>query len=248
MKIQHTTHHRWHRPVIENPLLLYNKNNQKRLQSTLNKIEETNVSYQIRIVDNEFLEWFQPFYTAQMESKANAKVHDLYEATKAKDYIEAYYQLTLFEGDHRLGAILFSLRKDKMLGISFRALEHTWQENTLQANPALYTDYLLAQFAYEKAMEVFSHGLDRNPYGINAAIGLATFKLVVGCTPKIPKEPEFTETDISQLTEDALIILPPEEDIVITKAVLICTTESEPKYAQLRAYPDRLNIDVQHRD
>lgn len=248
MEIHHTTHHRWQRPVIENPLTLYNKNNQKRLHSTINKIEETDISYQIKIIDDEFLDWFEPFYTEQMKSKVNAKIHDLHIATRPQEHIENYYQLTLFEGDSRLGAIVFSLRKDNMLGISFRALAHNWLENSLQANPALYTDYVLAEFAREKNMEIFSHGLDRNPYGLNANIGLATFKLTVGCTPKIPKETEFTKTDISQLDTDTLILLPPEEDIIIKNAILVCTTETEPKYAQLRAYSDRLAIEVKHRN
>lgn len=248
MQIKHSTHHRWHKPITDNPLEQYNRSNQKRLQSSLKKLAEVEVESVIEPLTDEFLDWFQPFYEAHMQTLPHAAVHDLREKTEPRENVEGFYSLTLYEAGEKLGGIIFSLRKDNMFAIMFRALDHNWHQVKLQANPSLLTDYQLAEFAGKQGKEIFSHGLDRNPYGVNAAIGLATFKLAVGCTPKIPKNPEFITTETDTLTEDALVMLPPQEGEVITEATLVCTHESEPKYAQLRAYPDRLNITVLYRD
>lgn len=246
MMITHSTHHRWHREVPEDPLTLYSSKNQRRLQSALSKLDQYDIVSKIELLNDDFIDWFQTFYEQTIADKPNAWIHNIRESSQMKEYIENYYSLTLTEKNKTIGGAVFSLRNTGLLAISFRAFLHKWQYATLQVTPSLLTDFFLAEFAYKHGKKIFSQGLDRNPYGLNSSIGLANFKLMVGCIAKLPVNPEYTETDISNLQQDTLIMLPPEHGDVIQNALLICAPENQQKYKQLISYPERLQVEIQH--
>ncbi len=154
-----------------------------------------------------------------------------------------YFTLSLFENNEPVGGTIFSFLPGR-LSVAYRIYNNKWQQADLPANPSLYTEYLITEHAHLNGYDQLSHGQDRNPYGLNSNIGLGLFKLSVGCYPKLPEKNEMTKTDTSTIDSDALIMLPPDKDEVITRAALVTNEPDNPKYTPLFKYKDRLEIEV----
>lgn len=248
MKLTIATKQRWHRPVLQSSLDNYRKSKRARLRSTINRIDTLeNIKTVIQPLDKDFVNWFEPLYEKTISIKNNALVKNVTDLTLGNPELEhPMFSLSLVENGKFTGGTIYDLRDD-MLVVHFRIYNNKWATETLQASPALYTDYILSEEALAQNKTIFSHGQDRNPYGVNASIGLANFKLSVGCVPKLTKEPEFIQIDTDDISVDALILIPPESGDVITEAKLFCTPESEAKYAQLLSFSDVINFDVIHR-
>lgn len=243
---------RWMKPVCADPAQLYGKKNQKRIRSTLGRIEESGISHELRPLDDAFLEWFGPWYQTNIGSKRNAAVHDLRAKTlENTESLSEYWCLELLQNGERLGGTILGVREDRIM-IAYRTYQQKWNnELTLQANPSLYTEYLVSAWAYALGKEWISHGKDRNPYGLNANIGLAIFKLSVGCSASIALDSEdYTPLSLplDSVTEDALILESPTAGAEITKATLWVARENEQKYAQLSGYSERLTVEIIYRD
>ena len=249
MKITYSAKVRWHRPVTNTPMDYYGKSNKARLRSTLNKLSEMpDISFSFAPLSEFFLDWFEPIYLNTISEKSNAMVHEVRANTIENTEINSpLFGLTLMENSQPTGGIIYSLRED-MLAVHYRIFSNNWATETLQANPSLVSDYFLAEEAFKQNKLIFSHGLDRNPYGINSNIGLANFKLSVGCQPKLPKNAEFLEIDTDSVKQDALILHKPESGDLITEGTLVCTAETEQKYAQIRSFADRVKIETIYRD
>lgn len=219
------------------------KNNRARLRSTLNKIEETSISYAVTSLTAEIIDWFTPLYQATIGQKQNGKVFDIYGSTLGKQSSVPYFALILYEGDTAIGATIFSERKT-ILSIAYRIYPHRWQHHKLQANPSLYTEYVIRQHACGQGYHQLTHGKDRNPYGPNSNIGLALFKLSVGCHVFLPSTAHEVHTGtLEDFTEDILVFLQPKEgDTRITKGILYASTEGLEKYDSITKYPDSVNI------
>lgn len=246
MVITHSDKHRWEKPVLADPLEHFGKKSQAKLRSTLNKINATDIRTEIVPLTEEFFEWFTPRYIEAIGDKDNPKVHDVYGTTLGKETKKEYFSMALYEGDDILGGAIFSVY-EKRFSVAYRIYDYAWRRAKLPAAPSLYTEYVINKHAYETGMSIFSHGKDRNPYGLNANIGLAGFKLQVGCKPYTPNEFEVCTLDTSTLSSDALVLELPSEGTLITRAYLIITKENEAKYEQLLKYPDLLPIEVMYR-
>lgn len=249
MIIEYSPFHRWFKEAIENPEDLFGKKNKKRILSTLPKISEHPITHSIKPLDEEFLHWFTPLYSEIIGAKDNAIVHDIHEATLGKGSEAIYWCLELLENNTPVGGTIFRIKDEKIL-IAFKVYPHNWKEGTLQANPSLYTEYLLSKFAYDSGKEIISHGKDRNPYGINAAIGLATFKLSTGYKPYLLLEKENCESktiETDTIKVDSLLLHHPQMNTYndpIIKATLLVSRETEPKYLQVCSYPESLKIET----
>jgi hypothetical protein len=109
---------------------------------------------------------------------------------------------------------------------------------------------MVAVFAFDQGKTIISHGKDRNPYGLNSAIGMAGFKLSVGCRPSNVTDGtyEIHTLDTDKLTEDCLILEQPKEGTDITKAYLVTSRENGHKHLQVTKYPEQLSVEVLYRD
>lgn len=246
MLVQYPTHHRWRKPVVEDPITLFGKSARSKLRSTLSKIEATDVSTLIEPITPEFLEWFSPFYESHINQKNNPSVANIRKRVLEEPKFD-YFSLSLYEGEERVGATIFSSRKDR-LAIAYRTYNYEWQNAALPANPSLYTEYVVCMHAFKIGKKWVGHGKDRNPYGKNANIGLAIFKLSTGNQPAMVQEAAFDTLETDSLDEDALILLPPQQSKqVITSALLITKPENEEKYAQVTKYPELICVEVLYR-
>ena len=252
MNIAYSPFVRWIKPVVAEPETLYGKKNQKRIRSTLARVSEHEIEHEFRPLDEAFLEWFTPLYEETIGAKQNAAVHDLHKMTLGNtESLSEYWCLTLTQSGAYIGGTIIGVREDKIM-IAYRTYQQKWNgELTLQGNPSLYTEYLASAWAYELGKDFISHGKDRNPYGMNAAIGLAIFKLSVGCKAYILEESKDylrEEIDTTTIGEDSLILHYPEHGDEILEATLLCTQETEMKYSQLTGYTEQLRVNISYRD
>ena len=244
MNITYASEHKWLKSIGEEPLSTFGKNNRARLRSALKNIEETGIRHEIAELTQDTLDWFTPLYNEKISAKDNPKLFDIHATTIGKESKFTYYSLALFEDDTPIGATIFSER-NKILSIAYRIFPSQWDKYYLQANPSLYTEYIINKHGADNGFTKLSHGRDRNPYGLNSHIGLAMFKLSVGCSAYLPTTEYQTQTlDTEELTEDVLIFEHPESDRKITKGVLVTTEENLPKYAQITKYPDQIDIET----
>lgn len=251
MIITYSPHHRWLKPTTKEPETLYGPKNIRRIRSTLSRIHEYAISHDIRPLDQDFLSWFVPMYETTIGGKQNAVVHDIFSTTLGnKESLSEYWCLSLYENGLPIGGTIIGIRSDRLM-VVYRVYNQKWSSGSLQANPSLYTEYLVSSYAYSLGKSFISHGKDRNPYGLNANIGLATFKLSVGCKAYVTNDngdyaPLTLDTDT--LETDVLILHFPETGDAISKATLVTTKVALEKYAQLLHYPHLLEVEVIYRD
>ncbi len=249
MIISYATEHKWVEPILDDPMDGLGKNNRARLRSTLKNIYESGVTHSIELLTPEILAWFVPLYQAQISEKNNPKIHDIASNTIDKKTTYQYFALILKENGEPIGATIFSERK-KILSIAYRIYSSNWKYHSFQASPSLYTEYLINRYAYRRGYRQLSHGKDRNPYGQNASIGLALFKLSVGCSVFLPSADYETKTiDLDSVTEDLLIFEHPQDtEKRITKGYLCVSNESLARYENVTKYPAQIKIEVIIRD
>lgn len=248
MKIEYSNHHRWFRENTSDPMTYFQGRNRKKILSSLDQLEKHGITHVIEPLTKEFFSWFTPLYTSHITVKKNAIVHDTYQKTLGKPVIEyPYFSLTLKENDVYKGGTIFSVREDR-LAYAYRVYERTWDSAPIKANPALLAEYFVAEYASRTNLKYVSHGRDRNPYGLNSDIGLATFKLSVGCYPLLTENPEFDVIDTETLTGDALILKKPENGVRITEAYLVTAHDTEAKHIQVTKYPELLEVTRIYRD
>jgi len=247
MKLRYATTHKWIETITADPLSELGKNNKSRVRSTVNNLIGSGIEHEIKPLDQSTLDWFVPMYQEKISTKDNPKIFDIYGTTLGKESKYQYFALILYEYGKPIGATIFSERKS-LLSIAYRIFPNQWESHSFQANPSLYTEYLLNKYGWERGYKKLSHGRDRNPYGLNSHIGLAVFKLSVGCKAFLPSADYVVdEMDLEEINEDILLLVHPEEGEQITKAILYVKEDNFYKYDQVTKYPDRLAVDVIYR-
>jgi hypothetical protein len=247
MQITYPSHHRWLMDITSGLATSFEGRVGKKILSTLPLLSEANIHYHIEPLTENFFVKFLPLYTSQIQSKSNALIHDIVEKTlhNTKSAFP-YYSLSITEGGTFIGGAIFSVRKDRV-SYAYRTFIKEWQQAKLKAGPALIGEYAVAEFSCKRGLSYISHGKDRNPYGLNANIGLATFKLSVGCRPSISSEFEIKTLCTAALTEDCFILAMPEEGTIINKAYLVTLPQNEEHYLRATKYPDQLTVEVVYR-
>lgn len=247
MKIEYANHHSWFKPVATEPMRNYGSSDQKRLRKALAQASELGISHEFEPAAPEFYEWFVPMYTSSISSKNNPKLANVYEMTLGNPHSKYnLFTLTLRERGVPVGGCIFSDRGTHY-SISYRIYQSNWQQDTKIASPAFYGEYLLDAHSLENQKEKLVHGQDRNPYGVNSAIGLAIFKLAVGCSAKLPPTHERLTLDTDSVEVDTLVLHYPASEKQITEATLIAIPDTIQRYQQLFTYDERLHINVTER-
>lgn len=243
MKLLYADNHTWRKTIHPDIFPDFGKNNTKKLKSLLSGMEEQNISYTFESLAKEFFVWFSPLYDSLIASRENFGGYDIIESTLNNTNSKyPYFSFSLLIDNVPIGGAIFTMRKNK-LSLVYRAFPSKFPESIdTRCTPALLAEYLLTVYTVCEGKEELAHGADKNPYGINSAIGLAIFKLSVGCKPFLQKTFEVRELDLETLTHDVLVLEYPSEGKRINEAALIATEESLSKYQQLFKYTEQLKI------
>ena len=224
---------------------LFGESARRKIKTTANAMGQHAITIDIKPLDHETLAWFTPLYESRMKQMYNPIIFDICSTTLHNpNTSKVYYSLSLFEAGTPLGATIFSVVLNR-LSIAYRTYPKKWQKADLPASPSLFAEWAIAEYAAQLNIKKFVHGRNRNPYGTFSSIGLAIFKLSVGCIPKKSKKFELLSTDSANFTQDVLILLPPDEPTKhIQSAYLIVASKNFRTYEQVTKYPQRLNVEV----
>ncbi|OGG87684.1 hypothetical protein A2592_00915 [Candidatus Kaiserbacteria bacterium RIFOXYD1_FULL_42_15] len=241
--------HKWVKKIESDILVGFGKSNAKKITNLLRKIETLDITSIFAPLDQSFLDWFVPLYNERIRSKENPNLHDIYAATLGKAEKKfPYYTLTLFEAGIPIGGAIFTLRTYK-LSIAFRVYFPDWQVNKkLACSPALFAEYIITKHAQEKNKTKLVHGSDRNPYGIYSSIGVAIFKLSVGCYPVVQYNPEIETIDTTTVQKNIFLLELPKQQRRITDAYLITTKDAAKNFEQALKYENQLRVQIIYRD
>ncbi len=242
MQITYASHHTWYKYSLDDSLDHYGKNDRKKLRKSLEQAENKGVEFEFCPLHESFLTWFIPMYRQTIGSKKNAHIYDVQQTlTKRPDRSFGYHTLTVRDNGKIVGGCIFN-DFGWYYGIAYRVFDQHWPQAALPASPAFLAELKLDLHTKQQNRKMLSHGRDRNPYGLNSAIGLCIFKLAAGCKPRTALTHEVKSLETDDITEDCLILHRPLEGRSITEATLLCTTETESRYQQLHVYNDRLTI------
>ncbi len=249
MIIQYPTSHTWLKSVLTNPLAGFGKNHTVRIKNSLKKIAESTVTFKIEPLTPTIIDWFTPLYAETVGEKNNAKISNVYSSTLGKASPYPYYALILLEAGVPIGATIFSERTHT-LSFAYRIYPNHWLQNSLPAGPSLYAEYLINDYVAQKKLTKISHGKDRNPYGYNAGIGLALFKLSVGCSIYLPNVPHDSDSiELDSVTDNILVFEYPKNDLKqISQAYLCVDTEAYEKYHSITKYDHLVHTTIVKRD
>lgn len=247
MQISYPSHHRWLLDISSGTEACFTGRVGKKIRSTLPLLTQSKIDYHIEPLNEAFFNDFLPLYASQIQTKENALIHNIIDKTlNNQDSLFPYYSMTLTEGGVFIGGAIFSVRSDR-ISYAYRVFNKQWLHATHKAGPALIGEFAVAEFSSNRGLTYISHGMDRNPYGLNANIGLATFKLSVGCLPSVSSAHEVKTLRTSTLTRDCFILAMPTSGKTITKAYLVTRKENEAEYIRATKYPDQLSVEVLYR-
>lgn len=240
------SHHRWVKNINSDILSDFGTNGAKKLRKTLNDENIAKITVTYELLDKSHLDWFTPLYNSHISSLHNPNPRDVYESTLGKtDAQYPYYIMTISEDNEIIGAMIYTLREDRV-SIVYRAIAHSWSKFDMLASPPLLAEYLITTYAIENGKNQIVHGSDKNFYGVNTNIGMAIFKLSIGCHPYVREEHEIISFNESSISTDTLVFLYPTDGDRITNAILYTRKDTESKYTQLLSYRDRLEIEVKY--
>lgn len=180
------------------------------------------------VVDDAYLDVFTPIYEAHIGSKKNGHIFTVKEnvlSGMAKG--SAYGAISLYESDTLIGGFIFSIHP-KALSSAYRAFPHS-----LPIKLAITISHLAEHMFFAKAIELgkthIRHGKDRNAYGLHSNIGLAEYKMRLGCKPYISKAPdnEILPFPVDCKGEDALFFLGSESGQRMNEAILVSDLSSD---------------------
>ncbi len=213
----------WRKRIMEGENFFKGKK-QVRLTKLLGNLDAYTITHRFTVPDEKFFEWFCPEYEKMISAKDNAlninvKNYSIQDDNKPAKRMA----LEIYNNDILIGATLFF---DCRLSanIAFKTYKNKWNIVGPQIGPSLYSEYLIYEWAKEHNKKFVSLGVDRNPYGPNASIGLASYKLSAGYYPKQPKKCVLLEMDTDTIFSDTLIFSTNDtEKKQILKATLITT-------------------------
>ncbi len=221
----------------------FGKNASKKIKTILASDEHESLSCEFQLLTEDFFIWFLPLYNDLVATRKNFIQQDIVTETleNAKSKYP-YYCFTLSEAGLPIGGAIFTLREDR-LSLVYRAIQPVFSTFNSRCSPALYSEYQLTKYALDNKLHKLVHGSDPNLYGMNLAIGIAIFKLSVGCKPTLSKTPvkeSIMQSDIE--TNTLLLSFPPTESNHVNEAFLVTTENDLKKYEQLLKYEHLLKI------
>lgn len=242
MLVSHTTKQRWIKSISPSIFPDFGKNNSKKIQLLLATVGTSVITHSCELLTPDHIEWFEKKYNTILATKHNPRPFDVYATTLGKEKILfPYYILTIFENALPIGGTIFVLRPDR-LSMVYRTYPSDWIQTNYKCSPALYAEFLATEYALAQNKPRLVHGIDFNPYGVHSHVGVAIFKLSVGCHAQIKSIYEKMETDLNTLPYNSLLLAYPTNGSRITEAFLIGDEETAHKYEQLFKYPDQLHV------
>jgi hypothetical protein len=163
---------------------IFSKKTYKKIISSYNKLLEFGYTFKIQTLNQDLIDEFYPLYKKNIQKKRNGIVRDLY--TYYSRFLEEGVSCKLlslyFDGELQ-GGLVFVERKTRLSAVI--KYFPVFAKCNIQSSITIVVEYLFFQEALRLEKKGIYHGVDTNEFGVNSEIGLAMFKLQIGCRPYI---------------------------------------------------------------
>lgn len=216
----------------------------KHLKKAFALFNSSQFEFKFETIDKSYVDRFAVLHQELMKARGDNFAVNLHEALLTNpSHNYGYQALSLYEADTYLGGLIYTV-KPQSLNLKYRVLPHKLSL-CLPAPLARMSDILLVNRALELGKEMYSLGVDRNPYGIHNAIGLAGYKLMTKARPYIHAKETFkTDFDWDEKF-DVLLFCDAPTSLVNKAILLLADPANEDKYRFLQQ--DFLELDIIHR-
>jgi len=214
----------WHLDLagVESIGQVLSRNRQRRIEKALAALASRGYRWGIETVDEEYLDRFVPLYTRHIGAKANGVVFDVRaKITAGRERGRQFESVSLWRGDEFIGGQIYGLQREA-LSVAYRIFPYDIVVK-LPISCSYIAEHHLVARALELRKNKIIHGKDNNVFGLHSAIGLAEYKLNIGCVPRVSlaRANHFLEVEALSLQQDALVFLAEEPRQVITAALLL---------------------------
>src|SRR3989339_475674 len=209
---------------IKDPYIFFGKKPKKRIKRSLEKINaQAEYKFKIVDVDNSFLEKFTPLYKNNINEKFTPIIYDVVDnILENQKNGRQYKAISVFKKDEFVGGLIFSIRKNS-LSAAYKVFPKELDNFKLPISPTHIAEYLFINYAINCGKEFISHGRDLNAFGFKYNIGLAIFKLSLGCIPFVSISDNNEILTLSQFPDnkDILLFIGKDIDSQINQMILL---------------------------
>ena len=204
----------------------------KHLKKAFVMLEASTFRFVFEAADAAYIQRFAPLHQTLMKEKGSSFEVDF--GGLQKKAAQAHYgALSLYDGEHYLGGMLYNIRTD-FIGLMYRVLPHKIELN-LPTSLAKMSDVLLLNTALQIGMKYYSLGKGKNPFGLHASIGLASYKMISKAQPYIPMSANLHDQFDWDLKSDILIFSGEQLGSYAKKATLLVSNVTNlPNYQFLQ--------------
>ena len=181
----------------------------------------------IEAVTPNYLDEFVPLYESHIGAKERGTVFDVRSRITEKMAKGFGYEAVSLRADGRLlGGMIYGVRPHTM-SVAYRVFPLA-----MPLKLPISCSYIAEQLLIEKALALgkrsIIHGKDRNPYGVYSSIGLAGYKLAIGCVPHVSlfEKTTFLPFKGQAMSQPTLLFLGSAKGEKISRA-LLCAPEAE---------------------
>lgn len=213
---------------VKDPFDIIGPRTGKKIRKALSILDGSPFQFKIEQIDNALLDAFVPLYEDNMRSKQNGTIFPVKEkilecTAKGK----TYEMVSLYENNVFVGGMIYSVQKER-ISVAYKVFP---KDTPLKFPVSLsfVAEYKLFERAMELKKTELLHGKDRNCYGVFSNVGLAMYKLQIGCLPHVSqsKENTFYEEHDIKPTSDTLVFLGSKNGEPIHEAILYTTKDEE---------------------
>lgn len=227
---------------------MISRHRQRRIDKALAALTGAGYTWKFEDVSDEYLDRFVPLYKQHISAKENGTVFDVRQKIQAGRLKGKQHEsVSLWHGDTFIGGQIYSVLADA-LSVAYRVFPYK-----LPLKLPISCSYVAERQLLTRALALrktrILHGKDHNVFGPHSAIGLAAYKLNVGCVPHVSTAANnvFDALDNLSLTQDALVFLGATPKQTITEATLFMRGSlalAPEKYPALFAQP-RVHVTVE---
>ncbi|MBT6253837.1 hypothetical protein HOI83_01230 [Candidatus Uhrbacteria bacterium] len=197
-----------------------------RVRKSLENLKDSQYRFEQLELTDDLLDQFVVLYDAFMTKKEGGVVYPVKEGINAnQEKGRKYHMLALWNGEVLEGGLIFSERKSA-ISVAYRVFP-TSLDIATTASPAQIAEYMVVDAALKMGKARVNHGRDRNAYGINADIGLASFKMRSGAIPHISKNGNEIVDLPETLDSDILVCVGDEPGEICDELVLFTDLDEE---------------------
>lgn len=208
----------------------FSRSPRKKLRRSFkNFSEQDTYRFSVEPVTEQYLKMFVPLYEEYMHNKKNGIVYSVFEKVTAQMRAGGlYFSISLYKNNELAGGFIYSINKE-YISTAYKVFPREFTIGDIPSSPTYMAEWMLYNDALQRKIYTIIHGRDLNVFGKNYAIGLAAFKLQLGCVPEVSQhaDNEWLSTVEYQSGDVLAIFSGDAEQDQLTHLVLLSDQEEE---------------------